>query len=95
MLSKHDASKMSRFFHGGFFTVNGLPMQFRHINVCNTSVGNIYPEKEDFIPEKMIYYPPLAANIQSNLKLLCRIHENKRVDPMQGGEYFYNTTFRT
>ena len=37
-----------------------------------------------------------AANIQSNLKLLCKIHEKKRLDPMQGGDkYFYDTTFRT
>ena len=41
MLSKHAPSKMSRFFHGEFFTVNSLSMHVRHINVCNTNVGNI------------------------------------------------------
>ena len=58
MLSKHGPSKMSCFFHGGFFTVNGLPMRFRHINVYNKKVGNVCPEKEDFMLGKTIYYPP-------------------------------------
>ena len=64
MLSKHSASKMSRFFLGGFFTVNGLPIHFRHINAYNTKVGNVCPEKEDFLPEKVIYYPPQAIFLQ-------------------------------
>ena len=29
----------------------------------------------------------LAANIQSNSKLLCKIPENKHIDPMQTGKY--------
>ena len=41
-LYKHDLhqSKMSRFFHGGFFAVNGLLMHVTRINVYNTNVGN-------------------------------------------------------
>ena len=38
MLSKHGPSRMSHFFHGEFFTVNGLPMYVRHIIVYNTNV---------------------------------------------------------
>ena len=41
MLSKHVPSKMSRFFHRGFFTVNGLLKYVRHISVYNTNAGNI------------------------------------------------------
>ena len=52
------------FFHGGLFTVNGLPMHFKHINAYNTNIGNICPEKEDFIQNKMIYYPPQAIFLQ-------------------------------
>ena len=40
-MSKHGPNKMSRFFHGGFFTVNGLPMYVRHINVYNTNADNM------------------------------------------------------
>ena len=49
----------------------------------------------------MTYYPPqticLQRNNQSNLKLLCKIHENAHVDFMRGGggEYFHDTTFLT
>ena len=79
MLSEHGPSKMARFFHGGFFTVNGLPMHFRHINVYNTNAGNVHPEKRLYTRENDILSTPnnfLAANIQSNLMLLCKIHEN-------------------
>ena len=84
MLSKHDPSKMSRFFHGRSFTVDGLPIHFRHMNVYNTNAGNVIPEKEDFIPEKMILSTPnnfLAENIQSNYVK----YPKTNVEPMQGG----------
>ena len=69
MLSKHGPSKVSRFFHGGFFTVNGLSMHIRDINVYNTNLGNVCPEK-DFIPEKMIYYPPQTIFLQRIFKAI-------------------------
>ena len=70
MLSKHDPSKMSRFFHDRSFTVDGLPINFRHMNVCNTNAGNVIPEKEDFIPEKMIYYPLQTIFLQRIFKAI-------------------------
>ena len=91
MLSKHDPSRMSCFFHGKFATVNGLPMDFRHINVCNTNVGitiykyKFFTKENDTISTQNIF---LAANIPSNLKLFCKIHEYKRVDLIQGGRIF-------
>ena len=66
-------------------------MDFRHINVCNTNVGitilkyKFFTKENDTISSHNIF---LAANIPSNLKLLCKIHEYKRVDLMQGGGIF-------
>ena len=98
MLAKHGPSRMSRFFHGKFSTVNGLPMDFGHISVCNTNVGitilkyKFFTKENDTISTQNVF---LAANIPSNLKLFCKIHEYKHVDLMQGGGYFHDTTFRT
>ena len=91
-------AECSVFFHGKFSPANGLPMDFRHINVCNTSVGitvwkyKFFTKENDTISTQNIF---LAANIPSNLELFCKIHEYKRVDLMQGGECFHDTTFRT
>ena len=88
MLSKHGPSRMSRFSHDKFSTVNGLPMDFRHINVCNTNVGitiqkyKFFTRQNDTISTQNIF---LAASIPSNLKLFCKIHKYKRVDLMRGG----------
>ena len=41
MLSKHGPSKLSRFFHAEFFTVNGLLMYVRHVSEYNTNVANV------------------------------------------------------
>ena len=56
MLPKHGPSKMFRFFHGGFFTVNGLLMYVRHINVYNTNVVSIIQKIWRF-NKKMTHYP--------------------------------------
>ena len=73
MLSKHGPSKMSHFFHGRFFTVNGLLMYVTHISVYNTNVGNmkarfgtISAQKCDIIQPKLF---SRIVNFQSNLKL--------------------------
>ena len=98
MLSKQGPSRMSRFFHGKFATVNDLPMDFRHINVCNTNVGitiqqyKFFTKENDTISTQNIF---LAANTPSNLMLFSKIHEYKRVNQIQGGGYFHDTTFRT
>ena len=57
MLSKHGPSRMSRFFHGGFFTVIGMPMYFSHVNAYNTNVENIIPKILTF-PQNMTHYSP-------------------------------------
>ena len=86
--TRYRPSRMFRCFHGKFSTVNGLPMDFRHINVCNTNVGitvkkyKFFTKENDTISTQNIF---LAANILSNLKLFCKIHEYRRVDLMQGG----------
>ena len=89
MLSKHDPSRMSRFFHGKFATVNGLPIDFRHINVCNTNVGiTIYKSIIFFAKENDTIFTQnifLAANIPSNLMLFSKRHEYKCMDLIQGG----------
>ena len=58
IFSKHGPSEMSHFFHGEFFTVNGLPMYFKPINVYNTNVGNIIPKHVTFKPNKIKHYLP-------------------------------------
>ena len=46
---------MSRFFHGGFFTVNSLLMYVRHINVYNTDVGTIASKIVQFQPKFVLH----------------------------------------
>ena len=69
IFSKHGPSEMSRFFHGEFYTVNGLPMDFKPINVCNTNVGNIISKHMTFKPNKMKHYPPQIIFLQRILNL--------------------------
>ena len=54
---------------------------------------SFFTKENDTISTQNIF---LAANIPSNLKLFCKIHEYKRGDLMQGGGgCFHDTTFRT
>ena len=100
MLSKHGPSRMFRFFHGKFSTVNGLPMDFRHINVCNTNVCRHHSIKvQVFYQRKSHNIHPKHFSCSEYPKQFKVVLQNTRIQTRGpnpgGGGCFHDTTFRT
>ena len=85
IFSTHGPCEMSRFFHGEFFTVNGLPTYFKPLNVRNIDVGNIISKHLTFKPNKMKIYPPQIILLHQIFEPLMQTTRKQCVDLMQGG----------
>ena len=74
-------SEISHFFHLPF-TVNGLPMNFKHFNLYNTNVGKMIPKHMTF---KLMKHLSQIIFLQRIFEPLMQTVRNQCMDLMQGG----------